>query len=202
MDGFLSSFFLGLSFLFLSELGDKSQLAVISLSLEDYSCFRLTIGAALGFAAIVAVGGVIASSITHFFPVQWISLGTGAIFLGIGCAQLLTYFRQGKSTTETVLQEKIDFLPNDGVIMGFIAIFLMEIGDKTQVTMILLTTQCQSVLGTLVGSWLALSVLACIGALAGGILAKKIPKDKIDLFTALLYISIGVITFTSLFPKI
>ncbi|NIQ05576.1 MAG: TMEM165/GDT1 family protein [Candidatus Korarchaeota archaeon] len=191
MEAFFSSLSIAFSLLFLTELGDKTQLLVISLALQEDSRVKLAIGATFGFLAIVTLGGVFASIISQFLPISWISLGSGIIFVILGGYQLERRLRL-KNDTREADEGVIDFLPRNSLIAGFLGIFIMELGDKTQVMTILLATQSPSFIGTLCGAWVALSLLAFIGAFTGSLISKKLPKEKIEFLTAFLFIIVGV----------
>lgn len=193
MNTFLSSFSIAFGLLFLTELGDKTQLIIISLALKDGSRGKLAIGATFGFLAIILVGGIFASLICHYIPLSLISQASGVIFILLGGYQLTKRITQGSESTG----ENEDFfrvLPRSNVIAGFLGIFIMELGDKTQVMTIFLATQSSSLFGTLCGAWVALSLLAFIGAFAGSLISKHLPRKKIKLVSALLFLIVGVVT--------
>lgn len=69
----------------------------------------------------------------------------------------------------------------------------MEMGDKTQVATVFLATASDSLAGTLLGAWLALTLLAVIGAFAGDRLAGKLPKLALDGVSACLFLLVGTL---------
>ena len=78
------SFFL----LFLAELGDKTQIAVIALTATYSETFggpvAILVGALLGFSVIVAVGVLIGKEIGKRVAPKWIVLVSGVLFIVIG----------------------------------------------------------------------------------------------------------------------
>lgn len=72
------------SILFLGELGDKTQLIVFNLSLEQEKSYKVGLGATLGFAIIVTISVFFGAIITRFIPIFLISIFSGSIFILIG----------------------------------------------------------------------------------------------------------------------
>ncbi len=196
MNAFFSALILAFGLIFIAELGDKTQLVILTIATKGYNKTSLSIGATLGFAIIVSLGGLIASIISSLIDLQWISFGSGILFIVIGGSQLLTLIRQRKAgICEATIVSDGD-LPKvkskNAIFIGLSSIVVMELGDKTQLMTIILASSSESLAGTLIGSWLALSSLAIIGAIAGELIAKKLKKEKIDLIAAILFICIGL----------
>ncbi len=178
MNAFFSALFIAFGLIFIAELGDKTQLVVLTIATKGYNKASLSIGASLGFAIIVSLGGLIASIISAFIDLRWISFGSGILFVIIGAFQLITLIRQRKAGICEVTIVSDGDLPKvkskNALFIGLSSIVVMELGDKTQLMTIILASSSASLAGTLIGSWLALSSLAIIGAIAGEWLAKKL----------------------------
>ncbi len=208
---FFQCFFAAFGLVFLMELGDKTQLVIIVLSTRNFKPKWLALGAVTGFLVIVAIGGVIASLLSEFIPLNVISLisGIGFIVLGAyqGTSMLITYVKERKKKycedgEEMVEIEDKKFIKKskNSFLVGLLAILSMEIGDKTQIATIMLASTASSYLGSLTGSWLALSSLAIIGAFAGSWISKKIPKKVMDIIAVILFVIIGIIIVITSFP--
>ncbi|MHA1111082.1 MAG: TMEM165/GDT1 family protein [Promethearchaeota archaeon] len=206
---FLKCFVAAFGMVFLMELGDKTQLIIIVLSTRNYKPKMLALGAVTGFLVIVAIGGLIASLLSEFIPLNLISLISGIVFIILGAYQgismLVTYIKERKNKScEDELEIEIEdkkFLKKskNSFLVGLLAILSMEIGDKTQIVTIMLASTSSSYFGSLTGSWFALSSLAIIGAFAGSWISKKIPKKIMDIAASTLFVVIGiVIVITSL----
>ena len=79
-------------------------------------------------------------------------------------------------------------------ITTFIAVFLAEIGDKTQLAVFGFASQDVSKWTIFVAAALALIAATAIGVLAGSIVGKYIPPTYIKYGSGLLFIIIGVFT--------
>ncbi len=88
--------------------------------------------------------------------------------------------------------EKHKGLQKNPLLAGFGFIFLMELGDKTQVLTISLASINTAIFEVWFGAFLALSFLAWIGAFFGGAIARKVPKAYIATISAVLFCIIGL----------
>jgi putative Ca2+/H+ antiporter (TMEM165/GDT1 family) len=199
----ITSFFIAFGLIFIAELGDKTQLIVLTLASRGYNSKLLAFGAVMGFGVIVFLGGMIALVITKYIDLMWISVISGCVFAILGTIQLRTLIlnkKKGIREDSSVENEEIPKVQSkNSFLMGFLAIVTMELGDKTQLMTIVLAAQSPSMIGTLLGSWAALSSLAVFGAFAGQWLSKKVPKEKIDWISAFLFLLIGIIIIITSF---
>ncbi len=195
---FFTALFIAFGIIFIAELGDKTQLVILTLATRGHNVKLLAAGACSGFAIIVFLGGVIAVVLSAFFDLAWIAIASGIAFIIIGLLQLYQLWKAHKATsTEGEGEREPEMRARNSFLVGMLAIVSMELGDKTQLMTIMLAATSGSLFGTLLGSWAALSSLAIIGAFAGGWLARKVPKRKMDLVAAVLFVGIGVIVLVS-----
>ncbi len=74
----------------------------------------------------------------------------------------------------------------------FVAVFLAEMGDKTQLTTITLSSTTNNPLAVFIGSSLALILATLLGALAGGSIANLIPSFLLRLISGIVFLIIGI----------
>ena len=74
----------------------------------------------------------------------------------------------------------------------FVTVFLAEIGDKTQLTTITLSSTTNKPLAVFIGSSLALISATLLGALAGGSIANLIPAFLLKLLSGIVFLIIGI----------
>jgi putative Ca2+/H+ antiporter (TMEM165/GDT1 family) len=202
--------------LFAGELGDKTQLIVFNLALEYPKFYKVGIGASIGFAAIVSFGVFFGTLIIAFIPVLVISIISGIIFIVIGLLEsrnLKILYRANRKAkidsqepdndknlekapqiTEGTKFAKIKRNP---YLAGFFAIFIMELGDKTQLLTISLASLYGAPIEVWIGSFLALITVAWIGILLGGFIARKVPKFYLKLISVVLFIFVGIMVLLS-----
>jgi Ca2+/H+ antiporter, TMEM165/GDT1 family len=76
--------------LFLAELGDKTQLAVISMSAKEGSSkLAVFAGASLALILVTLLGVLVGSILTQFVPVEWLQRIVALAFIVIGVLMLL-----------------------------------------------------------------------------------------------------------------
>ncbi|MHA1526792.1 MAG: TMEM165/GDT1 family protein, partial [Promethearchaeota archaeon] len=169
---------LAFGILFLGELGDKTQLIIFNLALEHEKPYKVGIGATLGFAVIVTIGVFFGLILTNFIPLIIITIVSGIVFITIGIIEvrgLKQLYKENKNSNYDNLLKtnKLPYKenPNQEIpkgflklrknpfIAGFSFIFLMELGDKTQILTITLASIYPYPLEVWLGSFLALTML-------------------------------------------
>ena len=74
----------------------------------------------------------------------------------------------------------------------FVTVFLAEMGDKTQLTTITLSSTTNKPLAVFIGSSVALILATLLGALAGGSIANLIPAYLLKLLSGIVFLIIGI----------
>ena len=77
------------------------------------------------------------------------------------------------------------------LLTTFVTVFLAEIGDKTQLTTITLSSTTNKPLAVFIGSSTALILATLLGALAGGSIANLIPAFILKLLSGIVFLFIG-----------
>jgi putative Ca2+/H+ antiporter (TMEM165/GDT1 family) len=78
--------------IFLAEMGDKTQLAAMTMSAQSKNRWAVFIGAALALTAVSAVGVLVGSVIGNYLPLIWIKRAAAIAFIVIGVLILLDKF--------------------------------------------------------------------------------------------------------------
>ena len=74
----------------------------------------------------------------------------------------------------------------------FVTVFLAEMGDKTQLTTISLSSTTNKPLAVFIGSSIALILATLLGALAGGSIANLIPNFILKLLSGIVFLILGI----------
>ena len=74
----------------------------------------------------------------------------------------------------------------------FVTVFLAEMGDKTQLTTITLSSTTNKPLAVFIGSSIALILATLLGALAGGSIANLIPAFLLKMLSGIVFLIIGI----------
>lgn len=85
---FLSAF----TMILFAELGDKTQLAAISMVCSTRKPWEVFAGAALALVTITAVGVVFGEALTKIVPQNVIHTAAAVLFIGIGVLMLVNKF--------------------------------------------------------------------------------------------------------------
>ncbi|MGQ0541714.1 MAG: TMEM165/GDT1 family protein [Blastocatellia bacterium] len=74
--------------LFLAELGDKTQLAIITLTAKTDSKIAVFLGASLALVLVSALGVLVGGVLSQFVPAEWLQRIVAAAFIVIGVLML------------------------------------------------------------------------------------------------------------------
>ena len=74
----------------------------------------------------------------------------------------------------------------------FVTVFLAEMGDKTQLTTITLSSTTNKPFAVFIGSSSALILATLLGVLAGGSIANLIPAFLLKLLSGIVFLIIGI----------
>ena len=77
------------------------------------------------------------------------------------------------------------------IISAFILVFLAELGDKTQLSTMLLASKSNSIWYVFIGSACALVLSSLLGVLVGSIMHKYIPTSYIHIFSGIAFVIVG-----------
>jgi putative Ca2+/H+ antiporter (TMEM165/GDT1 family) len=81
-------FWMTFTALFLAELGDKTQLAAISLSADTGSRLAVFAGASAALVLVTAIGVAVGGALGEALPVVWVKRAAALVFLLIGALML------------------------------------------------------------------------------------------------------------------
>ncbi len=78
--------------IFLAEMGDKTQLAAMTLSAQTKRPWAVFIGASLALAAVSGLGVLVGSVIGDYVPLIWVKRVAACAFIVIGIMMLANRF--------------------------------------------------------------------------------------------------------------
>ena len=78
--------------IFLAEMGDKTQLAAMTMAAQTKKPWAVLVGASLALAAVSALGVLVGSLVGDYVPLVWVKRVAAAGFMVIGVLMLLGKF--------------------------------------------------------------------------------------------------------------
>ncbi len=170
------------SIIALAEFGDKTQLAAITLSTR-YKPVYVFLSALLAVCLVDGISILAGIVIAAFIPISWLSLGSGIVFIIFGIWTL----RSRDKDEFDVKNQRLSF------IAPFSLITLMELGDKTQLSIIALAAKYGSPTLIFLGVVLAYSILMGVAVALGSNLTKIIPIQYIKIGASIIFIVFGIL---------
>lgn len=79
------------------------------------------------------------------------------------------------------------------IVSTFVTIFLAELGDKTQIASILMTSKTNKPVLVFIGTMLAFAVVTVIGVAVGSVITKFLPINFIKMGAAIAFIIVGIL---------
>ena len=78
--------------IFLAEMGDKTQIAAMTMAAQEKRPWAVFIGAALALVAVSAIGVIVGTVLSQYLPLDWIKRVAGGAFIIIGVLILIGKF--------------------------------------------------------------------------------------------------------------
>jgi putative Ca2+/H+ antiporter (TMEM165/GDT1 family) len=73
-------------------MGDKTQLAAMTMSAQTKKPWAVFIGASLALAAVSAIGVLVGGFVGNYIPLEWVKRIAAALFIIIGVLMLAGKF--------------------------------------------------------------------------------------------------------------
>jgi putative Ca2+/H+ antiporter (TMEM165/GDT1 family) len=70
--------------IFLAEMGDKTQLAAMTMAAETRKPWTVFLGASLALVCVSALGVAVGAALGHYLPLAWIKRAAAVMFIVIG----------------------------------------------------------------------------------------------------------------------
>jgi putative Ca2+/H+ antiporter (TMEM165/GDT1 family) len=179
----LDAFLVSTGIVALAEIGDKTQLLAFILA----SRFRRPVPIILGILVATllnhGVAGALGAWITQLLDPQTLRWILGLSFLAMA----------GWTLIPDKFDEDDAKLARAGVFMAtFIAFFLAEMGDKTQVATVALAASYAALLPVVLGTTLGMMIANVPAVLLGNRIADRIPVRAVHAVAALIFAALGV----------
>jgi putative Ca2+/H+ antiporter (TMEM165/GDT1 family) len=74
--------------IFLAEMGDKTQLAAMTMAANSGKPWTIFLAASAALAAVSALGVAVGAALGAYLPTTWINRAAGCLFIAIGIFML------------------------------------------------------------------------------------------------------------------
>ncbi|MEH6449716.1 MAG: TMEM165/GDT1 family protein [Oleispira sp.] len=179
----LTSFLL----VFAAEIGDKSQLVCMALAVR-YRALPVLAGSILAFILLNSIAVIFGTAIAGWVPELGIAIIVSLLFLGFGLHALLA-----NADDEEITDEDLQVKSQRHILLStFALITLAELGDKTQLAVVALSSQGEPI-PVWFGSTLALVATSVMAVWAGRTLLQRIPISLLHRMSGFLFILLSAL---------
>lgn len=179
----MEAFLISTGVVALAEMGDKTQL----LSLVLAARFRAPVPIILGIFVATLLNHAGAGAVGALI-MQWLGPDVMRWVIGLGFLAMAAW-----TLIPDVLDDEDAPATRYGVFMAtFIAFFIAEMGDKTQVATVALAAQYASLVAVVMGTTLGMMLANAPVVLLGERITQRLPLKVIHPVTAVLFALLGV----------
>jgi putative Ca2+/H+ antiporter (TMEM165/GDT1 family) len=196
---FLSAFGL----VFVAELGDKTQLAVVTQTCKHRHPWAVFAGASAALIVVTALGALGGQVLGRVVPPRVLHIAAAVAFTVMGALVAREAYRAGRGRSSGDSCENPFTGPTEGASSApwdwrafsstFGLLFLAELGDKTQLAVLSLSSQHRDVWPVFGGGALALTLVTALGVLGGQGLSRLIPEPVLLWVSASAFIVMGIL---------
>jgi putative Ca2+/H+ antiporter (TMEM165/GDT1 family) len=172
--------------IFAAEIGDKSQLVCMALAVR-YRAVPVALGAITAFLLLNTLAVVFGAAIASWTPQLVISMVVSLMFLVFGIQALRTVDEEVLDDEDVKVKSQHHIFFSTVVL-----IILAELGDKTQLAVVALSTQGLP-LSVWIGSSLALATTSLMAVWAGRTILQRIPIVLLHRFSGILFILLSFV---------
>jgi putative Ca2+/H+ antiporter (TMEM165/GDT1 family) len=182
---------------FIAELGDKTQLAVMTQTCKFRRPWPVFFGGSLALTAVTALGAVGGRVLGEFVPAEVIRIIAAVAFVVMGALIWREAAKSQGEACETDVEcvddaNRAAKLNWQAFGSTFTLLFFAELGDKTQLAVLGLSSK-QSAGLVFAGGALALTVVTALGVIGGQQLTKWIPEKLLLKISAAAFVVMGVL---------
>lgn len=168
--------------IFAAEMGDKTQILAMAFALQ-FSIGQVLSGVAIGSFLNHGIAVALGAYLAQIVPLDSIRFVAALLFIGFG----LWTLSQREEDDEQAKTENGH--PIFTVAMAF---FIGELGDKTQLAAIALSSNADFPLAVLAGTVLGMVLTSLVGILVGIKLGERIPELALKLISSGVFIVFGL----------
>lgn len=183
----MEAFLVSTGIVALAEVGDKTQLLAFMLAARFRKPGPIILGILIATLANHAFAGAMGAWLTSLVGPSTLRWILGVSFIGMAIWTLIP----------DTLDEGDAKVAGSGVFSAtFVAFFLAEMGDKTQIATVALAAQYQAFYSVVAGTTLGMMIANVPAVLLGDRIAHRIPVSLVHRIAAAIFFVLGVATLT------
>lgn len=201
------AFFSVFGLVFVAELGDKTQLAVITQTCKHRRPLAVFVGASAALAGVTALSVVGGQVLERLIPDDLLRIAAALMFVLMGFLVAREATRAGAgSLNEEACLDACEISGNDAPLSAsfpawnwhafgatFGLLFLAELGDKTQLAVLSLASRYEDTWALLGGGALALTLVTALGVVGGRVLSRLVPRRRLLWVSVALFVAMGAL---------
>lgn len=186
----------------LAELGDKTQLAVLTQVCRYRQPWTVFLGASTALVGVTAIGATVGQIVGRLVPDAVIRIAAAILFVAMGILLGREALRQVKCGSPA-LTECNGSDQNSGpstTLRGwrafattFVLLFVAEMGDKTQLAVFSLAGNQRTPWPVFIGGASALVLVTAVGVAGGVGLCRLIPERMLRCLSAVAFVIMGIL---------
>jgi putative Ca2+/H+ antiporter (TMEM165/GDT1 family) len=177
--------------IFVAELGDKTQLFALALSAKTHRPWSVLAGVAAGALLLIAPAAWIGFSAAQLIDAQMLRYVSAALLFAFALWIALRGADEDDDTPHEALKRSTAWAVFTAAALGFA---LAELGDKSQIAVLLLGARTEHVWAVVGGAWLGEVAAMAPAALAGKAIAARVSPKMIRIAAASLFAALGLWT--------
>lgn len=189
--------------IFIAEMGDKTQLAVVTQTCKHRQPWAVFLGASLALTAVTAIGAAGGQVLGLIIPRPVLRTAAALAFvvMGLIVGREAARTRSGNSAGEAREGSEsmaVDCAPGPAwdwrafsATLGLL--FVAELGDKTQLAVLSMAGKYGAPWSVFLGGTLALILVTALGVIGGQGLRKLIPARFLLWISAAAFVAMGVL---------
>ena len=201
------TFFSVFGLVFLAELGDKTQLAVVAQTCKHRRPWAVFLGASAALTVVTGIGVIGGQLLGQFIPRDVLRAVAALGFVVMGLLIAREAFNgddevwdgnacaggSGASLGACAGSTSTSVWSWQAFTASFGLLFVAELGDKTQLAVLSLSSEYGEAQAVLAGAALALTLVTALGVVGGQMLCQRVPQRVILWMSAVFFIVLGAL---------
>jgi len=179
----MEAFLVSTGLVALAEIGDKTQLLAFILAAKYRKPWPIILGILVATLANHGLAGALGTWVTTLFAPQTLQWILGGSFIAMAAWMLIP---------DKFEEDEATFVKQGVFVATFIAFFLAEMGDKTQVATVALAANYQALYTVVLGTTFGMLIANVPAVLLGNKIAGRVPVRLVHIVAAVIFLLLGV----------